>query len=233
MPPMICEVADCRKPAVAKGLCDMHRKRYARHQDVAVARPDGWGRGHGHPLYERWRSMRRTARQSAGCVPEWDVFQAFARDVGEAPSSTARLYRLNEMKPFGPGNVTWRERVQDAPAGRTREQRNAYMRNWTRERPAQRKALYLKRHYGMTVDQYDAMYEAQGGVCAICGGPERAIDPRTGEPFLLAVDHDHRTGAIRGLLCLGHNRGLGLFDDDPDLLRAAIAYLDRHGDAAA
>jgi hypothetical protein len=64
------------------------------------------------------------------------------------------------------------------------------------------------------------MVEEQGGVCILCGGasPDRA----------LAVDHDHASGSIRGLLCSTCNTGLGAFGDDPELLRRAIAYLDAH-----
>jgi hypothetical protein len=63
--------------------------------------------------------------------------------------------------------------------------------------------------------------EAQDGKCAICGVHE-AYAPRK----RLAVDHDHRTGAIRGLLCGNCNVGLGQFKDSPELLAAAIRYLE-------
>ena len=65
---------------------------------------------------------------------------------------------------------------------------------------------------------------AQDGKCAICGVRE-AYAPRK----RLAVDHDHRTGAIRGLLCGNCNAGLGQFKDNPELLAAAIRYLQEHG----
>lgn len=63
----------------------------------------------------------------------------------------------------------------------------------------------------------------QDGKCAICRVAE-AYAPRK----RLAVDHDHRTGAIRGLLCGNCNAGLGQFKDNPDLLAAAIRYLQEH-----
>ena len=66
--------------------------------------------------------------------------------------------------------------------------------------------------------------KAQDGKCAICGVRE-AYAPRK----RLAVDHDHRTGAIRGLLCGNCNAGLGQFKDNPELLAAAVRYLQEHG----
>lgn len=76
--------------------------------------------------------------------------------------------------------------------------------------------------YGITPEQFEAMLAAQGGKCAIC---------RTGtwkgkhnKPHL---DHDHVTGAVRGILCGGCNNGLGNFGDDPARLRAAADYLER------
>ena len=87
--------------------------------------------------------------------------------------------------------------------------------------PEKARAYRLMREYGLTLAEYDAILRAQGGKCAIC---RKA--PRQGKR--LAVDHNHKTGAIRGLLCMAHNRGIGLFGDDPAILRSAIAYLDRH-----
>lgn len=83
---------------------------------------------------------------------------------------------------------------------------------------------YLLRVYGITETEYDSLFTAQNGVCKICGNPQQ---PRKRSCGLLAVDHDHTTGAIRGLLCDKCNRGLGHFDDSPDLLARAIEYVTR------
>jgi hypothetical protein len=64
--------------------------------------------------------------------------------------------------------------------------------------------------------------------CAICDQPEGAIDPHSKKPRKLAVDHNHVTGAVRALLCTNCNTGLGRFDDSRELLRRAIAYLEKH-----
>lgn len=76
------------------------------------------------------------------------------------------------------------------------------------------------RRYGLTEADYEAMQIAQGFRCAICHST-----PPPGER--LAVDHCHDTGAVRGLLCRRCNTGIGLLRDDPQILSAAVAYLDR------
>lgn len=79
------------------------------------------------------------------------------------------------------------------------------------------------RKYDLTPEQFDAMLERQGGVCAICRKP-----PTGGNTSArcLHVDHDHVTGEIRGLLCSNHNVALGLFEDSPAFLRQAANYLE-------
>jgi hypothetical protein len=93
------------------------------------------------------------------------------------------------------------------------------------EQPLQSHSRTLWRYYGITRQQYEQMLEAQGGVCAICEQPETAIDKRNGRVRNLAVDHDHETGAIRGLLCGNCNKALGCFKDDPEIMRKAIGYV--------
>jgi hypothetical protein len=76
----------------------------------------------------------------------------------------------------------------------------------------------LKRSFGITLNEYLDMVEQQNYVCKICGGDS--------EYKGLAVDHDHKTNRIRGLLCDRCNRGLGHFKDDIKYLQKAIDYLE-------
>lgn len=87
---------------------------------------------------------------------------------------------------------------------------------WTNNRT--RKA-WLKRGYGITEAQYDEMVASQDGKCRICRSA-----CKTGQR--LSVDHCHKTGKVRGLLCKNCNNAIGLFKDDPELLRRAIEYLE-------
>lgn len=79
--------------------------------------------------------------------------------------------------------------------------------------------------FGITPEQYQEMLDAQGHACAICELPERVTDSRNGRIKAMAVDHDHQTGAVRGLLCQNCNKGIGNLGDNPDRLIAAAAYL--------
>lgn len=81
----------------------------------------------------------------------------------------------------------------------------------------------LKRKYGIGVAQYEQLLEAQGGVCAICHKPEETLFH--GKPRRLAVDHDHATNRVRGLLCHNCNRAIGLMRDDSERLAQAAVYL--------
>lgn len=83
----------------------------------------------------------------------------------------------------------------------------------------------LVRKYGITLSQFNAILEKQNHVCAICKRPERAIDPRTKKPRRLSVDHCHKTGEVRGLLCTPCNQAIGQLQDNPDVLHAAVEYL--------
>lgn len=87
----------------------------------------------------------------------------------------------------------------------------------------QNKANNLKSFYGLTLEAYRAMLDEQGGRCGIC---DRHMEK-------LCVDHCHKTGEVRGLLCQRCNGGLGQFADSPDRLARAIGYLRRHADAGA
>ncbi len=78
----------------------------------------------------------------------------------------------------------------------------------------------LRREFGLSVDDYNLLLESQNGVCALCGKP----DP---DGKRLAVDHCHAEGHVRGLLCRTCNTALGLFEDNPDLLRKAAEYVER------
>lgn len=95
------------------------------------------------------------------------------------------------------------------------------MRTHNRTRAGEFRDYNLRRKYGITAAEYDALLEEQGGVCAICGGTERIEDGRA-----MAVDHCHRTNKVRGILCSHCNRAIGMLGDDPEVIARAVTYLN-------
>lgn len=89
-----------------------------------------------------------------------------------------------------------------------------------RERDDKAHDAYVAKTYGIKLGDYARLYAAQGGKCYIC---QRA----TGKARRLAVDHDHVTGLVRGLLCKPCNRMLGHARDDSMMFRRAAGYLER------
>lgn len=97
----------------------------------------------------------------------------------------------------------------------------------SREHYATKKNMHvcasLTRKYGISLDEYDRMLEEQGNECAVCDRTPEDNGRR------LAVDHNHSTGEVRGLLCDQCNVALGKLQDSPALLRNALAYLENRG----
>ncbi len=142
------------------------------------------------------------------------------------PAKSKECTGCGELKPL---SEFWK--LRNGKSSRCKTCKRAYQNKWRQEHPeygkdqwARMKARkswrksYLKMKYGLTGKKYEQMFNAQGGVCAICSGSEDR---------LLCVDHDHKTGKVRGLLCTQCNLMLGNSDDSPERLRLAIEYLER------
>jgi Recombination endonuclease VII len=114
----------------------------------------------------------------------------------------------------------YRERKQDATfrAKKRKQANETYHRD-----PTVRRASVLLKQYGITPTQYAEMLAAQHGGCAICHTSVPGVRTR-----YFAVDHDHVTGELRGLLCTRCNMALGLFQDSSPILDQASAYLKKY-----
>lgn len=110
-----------------------------------------------------------------------------------------------------------------------RDAYNSRNREWYRANPNASRAAHLKRKYGITQADYDALLAAQGDGCAICHNDiQRAGAARSGQPSRwFCVDHDHTTGKVRGLLCRRCNALAGWAEDTPELFKAVREYLAR------
>ena len=105
---------------------------------------------------------------------------------------------------------------------------NQQVRIYQNQHPEHQKINQLKTLYGITLDQYNKLLQEQNNVCAICGNKELMIDKRNNKPRMLAVDHNHKTHKVRGLLCGKCNKMIGLSNDDNNILISAINYLNNH-----
>lgn len=140
-----------------------------------------------------------------GLRPECKACTAAKRAAWYAENAEGEKARVKE----------WQQANAERVNAATRERRRS---------PAAKRAArdgHLRRKFGITVEQYEAMLDEQGGRCAIC---RREPHPT----ISLHVDHDHDCGHLRGLICFECNAGLGKFRDRADQLRAALDYLDRH-----
>jgi hypothetical protein len=173
-------------------------------------RPSDWGSREKHPLYGLWNWHKNKNRY--GMVEAWSSdFWTFASSVGDRPSDRHSLRRLKPHEPIGPDNFVWSERYFDGD-------RAAYMREYRKRQPERVRNTTLKKHFGIDLNDYNVMLSAQGGVCAICRCEQKGKTH-------LCVDHCHRTGTIRGLLCHNCNRAIGLLKDDHDVIVRAARYL--------
>lgn len=105
------------------------------------------------------------------------------------------------------------------------EARQRHMEKLKRERPEYFKEKHLQYQYGMSADQYASMVIDQNNSCATCGKPAEETHRKR-----LFVDHCHKTGKIRGLLCQQCNTALGMVDDDVQRLSSLISYLIEHSE---
>jgi hypothetical protein len=102
-----------------------------------------------------------------------------------------------------------------------RERFNENKRRSAKNNPDSCKNIQLRNKFGITLEEYKNILAKQKGCCAICG--EKC---RTGKD--LAVDHNHKTSKVRGLLCQGCNIGLGQFKESKIIFSNAIRYLKKH-----
>jgi hypothetical protein len=107
-----------------------------------------------------------------------------------------------------------RQRIRDAGA------------RWRERNPDADADKRLRRVYGITLAEYDELFKAQGGVCAICKEDETTKRMKKGEGReRLAVDHCHDTGRIRGLLCFKCNTAIGALGDTEQSAQRVVDYL--------
>lgn len=142
------------------------------------------------------------------------------------------FYR-DKTKPFG-----YHQNCKQCQAKRVKAKRKQDMvwrqkqcersKKWRLENPERNyrsvRNATLKIKYGITFDQYVEMFNKQGCQCAVCGEKESKGYGK------MAVDHDHITGKIRGILCQPCNTSIGKMQENPVLIRKLAEYIEKNGD---
>jgi len=103
--------------------------------------------------------------------------------------------------------------------------KSASFKKWSEKNKDKTRDSRLKRTYGISSLDYERMFLAQNGKCAICSEKQSAITKKSGTSHFLCVDHCHKTGKVRGLLCVNCNIAIGKFKDNPSLMIKASEYI--------
>ena len=97
---------------------------------------------------------------------------------------------------------------------------------WRKKNPDSDANKQLRRKYGITLEQYNTLFQLQNGLCGICGKSESTRRrKKTHGNERLAVDHCHETGVVRGLLCFKCNTAIGSLGDNEEMVMRVIFYL--------
>jgi len=238
-----CSVETCNDLAAVRGWCRNHYKHWHRYGDPLPQnrRPGGVGKPGGtcsiegceEPFYCRtWcvnhygRWQRNGDPLAGNRSPNKNNAVQTHRD---APPGHRRCLHCDTVKPFSefrkdrtlPGGIAFycKDCVRDYIDSRRARDPEAYLAQVRR-----RTYKYILKRHGMSLADYDAMLNEQDALCRICRRPETGFGAG-GHVKPLSLDHDHRTGKVRGLLCSPCNKGLGAFEDDIARLTAAIDYL--------
>lgn len=116
------------------------------------------------------------------------------------------------------------ERRRDYHKDKTKYQEQA--KRYRLKNPLAKRNTKLKQAYGIGIEEYEAILKSQGGVCAGC--KRNVTWKRCGKTMPMNIDHCHKTGQIRGILCLHCNRGLGCAEDNIQILKNWINYLEKY-----
>lgn len=160
------------------------------------------------------------------------------RNPDKMKGGLRQCYKCKEYKSldnFGISKVNGKPRYRAACRLCGSQQSKDYQARYPEKMKTLKRNNSLKSKYGITLDEYNLMLEAQNGNCAICT-KKPSLNTNDHRSFAMAVDHDRRccgpdkacSKCIRGLLCMKCNRALGMFEDDILILLAAVKYLEHY-----
>ncbi len=149
---------------------------------------------------EKYRKWRENNRQK---------LLEYGRDYASANPEKKREYNRKYAANNLDKIMSWKKNNPD----KVRQIKRRYY----KQTAAKQRELYIRSKYGLSSAQFNSMLDQQSGVCAIC----EDVPPT-------AVDHDHDTGRVRGLLCANCNFGIGFLRDSARILNSAVEYLAKH-----
>jgi hypothetical protein len=205
----ICGVEGCGTKHSGRGFCETHLRRFKRY---GTPTPEGikFPSRKGEFLSD---GITKTCSTCFIEKPVTEFGKQSARPDGlditckacMKERSTQRYKDPSKRRMILDNGPRWRERNPDADADET-----------------------LRRKYGITLTDYDVLFESQGGVCALCKKGETTKRMKKGEGHeRLAVDHCHDTARVRGLLCFKCNTAIGSLGDTEDDAQRVVDYLSK------
>lgn len=186
---------------------------------------------------EWYRSINHAAN-SLGIKPDtakrrlhlgWSLYQAFG--LADPPQQSKRTLKIATYQQENETGVRTCRTCNKIKSLRSFPAQAECISGRSRECRACKTNRSRLRRYGISESEYYDLLKKQDNKCAICSLPYFCRTTKRlaeSNEFKLAVDHCHKTGKVRGLLCYQCNVGLGKFSDDLDLLRKAVQYLEAH-----
>ena len=229
-----CSVQECdRAPRSRGGMCNAHYRRQLKHGNIDPDRPvRGWTSVADVPKTKACEHCGLKFPRPSWCGPaDWQKRRFCSRRCAVHHNQRGVRWQGKKKvcsncgieKPLDAFSIRRDGKGRGGRASWCKRCASDHAMAWNRSNPERfrknARTHRLKKAYGLSRSEYETMLKQQGGLCAICRDPTRS--------HTLAVDHDHSSGTIRGLLCQPCNRALGFLRDDPDLMTAALAYLRR------
>lgn len=205
--PVICQVESCEKKSKSLGFCSTHLERFKRYGNptpIGVKFPSRKGEFLSDGVQKTCSTcyIEKPVAEFGKQSVRPDGLEVACKQCMKA-RAISRYRNPEKRKKILETGARWRERNPDADADKT-----------------------LRRKYGITLAQYDELFELQGGVCALCKKGETTKRRKKGEGReRLAVDHCHDTGRVRGLLCFKCNTAIGSLGDTEEDARKVVEYL--------
>jgi hypothetical protein len=205
--PKVCTVEGCGRKHNGRGFCDTHRRRFLQY---GTPTPEGikFPAGQGEFLSD---GITKTC---STCYIEKPVVEFSRQSIRPDGLNITCKICLKARHDVRYKDPVKRQRMRDSGA------------RWRERNPDADADKRLRRVYGITLAEYNELFEAQGGVCALCKKGESTKRMKKGEGReRLAVDHCHDTGRVRGLLCFKCNTAIGSLGDTEEDAQRVVDYL--------